>query len=122
MIIDANNVTKNTTLQCEICIIGAGAAGITIGRELIDKSFRVILVESGGLTFDTETQALYEGEYVGMPYPLEASRVRIFGGSTYHWAGGCMPLKQDDFESRSWVPHSGWPLKKTQLDPYYERA
>ena len=27
-----------------------------------------------------------------------------------------------DFESRPWIPHSGWPISKRDLDPYYERA
>ena len=27
-----------------------------------------------------------------------------------------------DFQVRSWVSHSGWPITRETLDPYYERA
>jgi choline dehydrogenase-like flavoprotein len=27
-----------------------------------------------------------------------------------------------DFETRAWVPHSGWPISKADLDPYYLKA
>jgi choline dehydrogenase-like flavoprotein len=27
-----------------------------------------------------------------------------------------------DFEKRDWIPHSGWPIKKTDLEPYYAKA
>jgi choline dehydrogenase-like flavoprotein len=49
-------------------------------------------------------------------------RLRYFGGSTNHWGNYCRPLDAIDFESRDWVPYSGWPFDKAHLDPYYERA
>ncbi|MCE2658390.1 MAG: GMC family oxidoreductase [Rubrivivax sp.] len=33
-----------------------------------------------------------------------------------------VPLDPIDFERRDWLPHSGWPITKADLDPYYERA
>jgi choline dehydrogenase-like flavoprotein len=33
-----------------------------------------------------------------------------------------VPLDPIDFEKRDWLPHSGWPITKADLDPYYERA
>ena len=27
-----------------------------------------------------------------------------------------------DFEERDWVPYSGWPVTREDLDPFYERA
>ena len=50
------------------------------------------------------------------------SRLRMFGGTTNHWDGRCSPLDAIDFETRAWVPHSGWPITRAQLDPYYARA
>jgi choline dehydrogenase-like flavoprotein len=48
--------------------------------------------------------------------------LRFFGGSTNHWGGICLPLDEDDFEHRTWVEHSGWPLTLEKLNPYYRRA
>ena len=32
------------------------------------------------------------------------------------------PLDALDFEVRDWVPGSGWPVSRAELDPYYARA
>ncbi|MBN1240225.1 MAG: GMC family oxidoreductase, partial [Gammaproteobacteria bacterium] len=107
----------------DLCVIGAGAAGITIARELAGTPIRVCLLESGGVQPDPQTQALYEGENVGLPYyDLTELRLRFLGGTTNHWSGVCGPLDPIDFQRRSWVPLSGWPLERPDLDPYYERA
>ncbi|MBI2255268.1 MAG: GMC family oxidoreductase [Proteobacteria bacterium] len=122
MFVDGRQVPSGTVLETDIAIIGAGAAGITLARELIGDSRRVMLIESGGFDLDTDTQALYEGESQGVDYALDAARLRYFGGSTNHWGGFCRPLAEIDFETRDWVPHSGWPLSRADLDPYYTRA
>jgi choline dehydrogenase-like flavoprotein len=80
-------------------------------------------VESGGLEADRATQALAAGDNVGLPYfPLVSTRLRLLGGTTDHWGGHCRPFEPMDFETRDWVPGSGWPLTKNDLDPYYARG
>lgn len=109
--------------RSRICVIGAGAAGITIATELARSGISVALLEAGGLEFEARIQALYAGANVGYPYyPLEAVRLRYFGGTTNHWAGACRPLDPIDFRSRPYVPNSGWPFGRDELDPYYARA
>jgi choline dehydrogenase-like flavoprotein len=121
--IDARTVPQNTVIETEVCIIGAGAAGITLSREFIDQPFRVCLLESGGLDLEPDTQSLYEGENVGLPYyPLVSARLRYFGGTTNHWDGRCLPLDEIDFAARDWVSNSGWPFDRSHLDPFYARA
>ncbi|KAB7741163.1 GMC family oxidoreductase [Parvibaculum sedimenti] len=122
MFIDGRNVPDGTIVEAEVAIIGAGAAGISIARALRNIDARVVLIESGGLDFEPDTQELYEGESVGVPYALDTSRLRYFGGSTNHWGGWCRPFEPIDFEQRDWVPHSGWPINRADLDPYYVRA
>lgn len=122
MFIDGRNVPDGTIVETEIAIIGAGAAGISIARALRNMDARVVLIESGGFDFDPDTQELYSGESVGVPYTLDTSRLRYFGGSTNHWGGWCRPFEPIDFEQRDWVPHSGWPITRADLDPYYVRA
>jgi choline dehydrogenase-like flavoprotein len=122
MFIDGRQVPDGTIIETDIAIIGAGAAGITIARELAGSDVAITLIESGGLDFEPDTQALYEGETVGVPYTLDTSRLRYFGGSTNHWGGWCRPMQPIDFEQRDWVPHSGWPITYDELVPYYERA
>src|SRR5271155_300794 len=83
MIIDARSVPAGTVLETAVCIIGAGAAGITLAREFIGSRFETLLLESGGLEFAADTQDLYQGAIVGRPFEdLTACRLRFFGGTT----------------------------------------
>lgn len=123
MIDDLRLLGSGGTITADLCIIGAGAAGITIAREFAQTPLKVCLVESGGLDFEVETQALYAGESIGLPLDgLEAGRLRFFGGTTNHWGGRCTPLDDVDFARKDWVAHSGWPLTAAELGPYYDRA
>lgn len=122
MFIDARALPASSRFEADLAIIGGGAAGIAIARAFVGTRTLVCLVESGGLERDPEVQALYEGEITGLDYPLSGSRVRCFGGTTTHWGGFCRPLDAIDFEPRDWVPHSGWPFGREELDPYYPGA
>jgi choline dehydrogenase-like flavoprotein len=110
-------------IEADICIVGAGAAGITIARELIGSGRKVLLLESGDLEPEGDTLALNEGVSVGIPHPpMETTALRFFGGTTNHWDGHCRPLDPIDFEARPWVPHSGWPINFKDIEPHYARA
>jgi choline dehydrogenase-like flavoprotein len=123
MFIDARTIPNDETVQTDVCIIGAGAAGITLAREFAGQPFQVALLESGGVDADADTAMLTSGQTVGVPYyPLQSTRLRFFGGTTNHWGGTCRPFDENDFEPRDWIPNSGWPIRKAELQPYYERA
>jgi choline dehydrogenase-like flavoprotein len=138
---DARSIAADSTLQADICIVGAGIAGISIAREFIGRSESVVLLEGGGLEFtkslrDLPTvvrrhtlgeQALASGLNAGQPYyPLRFTRARAFGGSSRAWHEGrglhAHPLDEIDFETRDGLPEHGWPIDRAQLDRFYERA
>jgi choline dehydrogenase-like flavoprotein len=123
MIVDSRKIPTGTNIQADLCIIGAGAAGITIAREFLNHPSRVVLLESGGLGFREQTQSLYQGSVAGHPYPpLHTCRRRTLGGTTSIWGGWCRPLDEIDFSKRDWVPFSGWPFTKDHLKAEYARA
>lgn len=123
MLIDARTLSEQAVVEYDICIVGAGAAGITLAKEFSNQPYQVCLLEGGGLEYDQVTQSLYEGGNVGFPhFPLDRCRVRYVGGSTNLWGGTSRPLDEIDFEDRPWMPYGGWPFTKAELDPYYERA
>ncbi len=123
MIEDFDNFEDGTCITGDFCIVGAGAAGITIAREFLGTHYRIAVLESGGLDGDTETQKLYQGEIVGLPHTgIHAGRVRVFGGTTTLWGGQALRFSDFDLQKRDWVPFSGWPLSRAYLDLYYERA
>lgn len=120
---DIRTLDAGTTLEGDLCIVGAGAAGISMALEWIGSPRKVILLEGGGFDPEPAMQELYRGENVGQPYyPLQAARLHHFGGTTGHWGGFCSTYDPLDFEQRPWVPHSGWPITRKDLDPFYARA
>ena len=120
---DARELDDGHVLECDLCIVGGGAAGITLARAFAGSRIEVCLLESGGLEYEEQVQELYRGANVGLPYfDLDICRLRLFGGSTNHWAGRCRPLDELDFEARPWVPLSGWPLARAELEPHYRAA
>jgi choline dehydrogenase-like flavoprotein len=132
MLIDGRNLQENHQLKTEICIIGSGPAGMTIARELIATQYDVILIESGGLEFDSKIQSLAGGKVNSLKQSsLEKSRRRQLGGTSNVWKAPidratpgwrCLPLDTEDFKQQDWLPDSGWPFEREDLDPYYLRA
>ena len=109
--------------KSRVCVIGGGAAGLTITKVLAKAGVEVITLEGGGLKETKRSQDIYRGDNEGRKYfKLHRARRRFLGGSTNCWAGLCAPLRPSDFEKRSWVPHSGWPIGIEDVKPYYRRA
>lgn len=129
--IDARTLPDASRIEADLVIIGGGMAGITLARELAGGPLKIAVLESGGREIELETQALYAGSAVVRApdnpdkpfndYPIQ-SRARVLGGSGMVWGGKCAPLDPADFAARPWAPHSGWPVTREQMQPFYDRA
>ncbi|MCP4182784.1 MAG: GMC family oxidoreductase, partial [Hyphomicrobiales bacterium] len=95
----------------------------TLARELNKHQIKISILESGSFDYDDRTQSLYHGKNIGISsFDIHVNRLRYFGGTTNHWAGHCRPLDDIDFQQRDWVANSGWPIKRRDLNKYYQRA
>lgn len=131
MRLDARTLPDGYELETELCIVGSGPAGLTVARELAADGARLCILESGGRELDGEVQQLGRGTVVGDDYgSLASMQRRQLGGNSHVWcmhSGGeilvrYVPLDAIDFEERAWVPGSGWPITRAELDPFYARA
>lgn len=123
MIDDLDLLDTASPLSADICIIGSGAAGVALAREFIGSKQTVLVLEGGGGRHEPRTHELYRSHVVGLPHTgIHEGRARTLGGTTTLWAGQALPLCPIDFEARSWVPRSGWPLNFEDLQPFYRRA
>lgn len=124
MLIDLLQASPQDVFECDICVIGSGPAGATIALELSDTRLKVLVVESGGIERHAEIDTLNEIESVGRPREMDQwlVRNRIVGGSSHTWAGKCAPFDAIDYDTRDWVPHSGWPFDDEHVNPFLARS
>jgi choline dehydrogenase-like flavoprotein len=111
--------------------VGAGPAGLALAREAAHAGRRVVILESGGWEEDPALDRLMEGSLDGEPYQdLRRTRARRIGGTSALWntmyQGAAyakyVPLDPIDFQAREWIPGSGWPFPRSELETWYGRA
>jgi choline dehydrogenase-like flavoprotein len=132
MLIEGRRIPGGAPVPADLCIVGAGPAGLALAGRLAPTGLRVVLLESGDVQPSTDADALATLDSTSAHFPSpEASCHRQFGGMAASWTSDLLdggrgaryvPLDPIDFESRHWVPHSGWPFGSAELVPYYVRA
>jgi choline dehydrogenase-like flavoprotein len=132
MFIDALTLKSAESFAADICIIGAGPAGLAMALELGARSgLKILLIESGSFEADSAVEDLNRGTTVGDKcLALDFIRARRFAGTVTKWRTSdpgslgtkYLPLNEIDFQTRPWVPHSGWPFDYAHLVPWYKRA
>lgn len=120
---NADQVEKDSIIEADVCIIGAGAAGIILTTQLARKGISVLLLEGGRESISGDSQSLYQTEQTGIPYfDMTACRLRFLGGTTNHWGGYCRENDPIDYEARHNLGLQGWPISYKDVRPYVEQA
>ena len=128
-----------------VVVIGSGAGGGTLSHELCQKGINVVLLEAGKRT---ENQDFVNDEWASFlqlawldPRTTSGSwRVakdfsglpawicKTVGGTTVHWAGASLRLREHEFKAKTtYGAVKGanlldWPVTLDELEPYYARA
>jgi choline dehydrogenase-like flavoprotein len=132
----------------DFLIVGAGAAGGVVAKELATAGFRVVVLEQGpwlserdfrhdevwsrrhALTNDHRRQPNTRRQSESEPATLQPSISygRGVGGGTVHFTGNYWRFREVDFVERSrkgGVTGTGfddWPITYAELEPYYTKA
>lgn len=106
----------------DVCIIGAGPAGITLGLRLAAAGWSVLLAEGGGHDYAPRSQELYACTSSGLQLYAEQTRLRYLGGTSNHWAGRCRPFSPSDFSIAPPGDLPGWPIEYAEIARYLPAA
>lgn len=121
MMFQSNTSDPPARLDVDLCIVGAGAAGLTVAHELVDMGLTIAILDTGDLDRNHAAQAFSDVESPECEVPRH-SRIRQFGGSTTAWSGKWLPLTPEDLQGKNWGEDSGWPIGIEELYSYYARA
>ncbi len=128
----------------DVCVIGSGAAGGFMAKELTAAGADVILLEAGSRGkiedlkihdwpyelpkrgFGLNKQAsLYpdgiSGDLVHTGDRVGIDRIRTLGGRTFHWNAATFRFSADDFRENSLHGfEEDWPISYDELAPFYD--
>jgi choline dehydrogenase-like flavoprotein len=122
MFIDGRLLAPDTILNTDICIVGTGMGALSVAHGLVAAGHDVLFIETGPITASFRARPAVGIENVGRPFGISKSRGLEVGGGTEFWHGVCAPLDEEDFLERAWIPHSGWPIQRSELNPWYAVA
>ena len=103
------------TVRSQVCVIGAGIAGLVLARKLALLGIDVVVLEAGGHSIEASGQKLLAGAalkghvHVG----TMEGRFRVFGGTSLRWGGQVLPRAGDA---------SAWPVGEEALAPFVAEA
>jgi len=124
MLIKSDILGPEQSLDCEVCIIGAGPAGITLALDLARAGRDVILVESGEFARNDSIQSCADADWFddSRHAAMNMATQRLWGGTSSIWGGRCVPLDTVDFEPRTSRGNASWPIDFTEIARYYPKA
>ncbi len=119
MINDLDLAVSTVSRDAQVCIIGAGTAGLFLATLLRRSGIQVIVLEAGvsgarsaaqmGVHCD-QTGDFYRGAELGRSFGL--------GGTSVVWGGQLIPMAPTDFSARPECGFDGWPLGYADVAAY----
>ncbi len=103
----------------DLCIVGAGIAGLLLAIRIARAGRKVVVLESGKNHDDPQIQFMNAVEDASARYGRELSgRYRGLGGTSSRWGGRMISLRGQDTAERPHLGVPGWPIDMARLDKY----
>jgi hypothetical protein len=133
VLIDATTLPPDHVVRTDVCIVGAGPGGLSVATRLAGTALGVVVLDAGAEDAEQTPPTCTPGSGARTAAtrtpPVDVVRSQGVGGTAVQWleAGQSYGvrlkrLEEQDFQRRDWMPHSGWPFGRAELDPFYDRA
>jgi choline dehydrogenase-like flavoprotein len=102
-------------VRSQVCVVGAGIAGLILARRLALAGIDVVVLEAGGRSMEESGQRLFasaalKGQaHVG----TTEGRFRVFGGTSLRWGGQVLAMSGEGAEDAD-----AWPVGAEELRPF----
>jgi choline dehydrogenase-like flavoprotein len=122
MIVDGAAV--DGSFPADVCIVGAGPAGLALAFKCARRGLRVVVLEAGDVAKAPRPSSASNAVDITTEQHAHVGLVsyRGLGGTSRLWGGRCVALDDIDFEARHYVPFSGWPISHAEIAGHYEEA
>lgn len=95
-----------STVECDVCIVGAGAAGLYLAHKLEHAGVQVTILDAGPKVCVDGSDIGIEARFSADPYKgATDGRAFGFGGTTSRWGGLLVPYRHQDLRPAE-DPHS----------------
>jgi choline dehydrogenase-like flavoprotein len=103
-------------VRSQVCVVGAGIAGLVLARKLALAGVDVVVLEAGGHSIEESGQSLFaEAELKGQAHlGTTKGRFRVFGGTSLRWGGQVLGTAEGGAEA--------WPVGAEELRPFVAEA
>ncbi|MFP5231001.1 MAG: GMC oxidoreductase [Acidobacteriota bacterium] len=101
-------------IRAQVCVIGAGIAGLALARRLALGGADVVVLEAGGRCLEADGQEIFASAELKGQANLGTTegRFRVFGGSSLRWGGQVLAMGGG----------AAWPVRPAELAPFVEEA
>ncbi len=103
-------------VRSQVCVVGAGIAGLTVARRLAQRGVDVVVIEAGGREVEEAGQQLFaEAELTGRAHVGTIDgRARVLGGTSVWWGGQVLGMTRD--------AAAAWPVAWEEMERFLAEA
>jgi len=112
----ATTEAPKEAVRSQVCVVGAGIAGLVLARKLALAGVDVVVLEAGGHSIEESGQRLFaEAALKGQAHVgTTEGRFRVFGGTSLRWGGQVLAMAAGDADD--------WPVGEEELRPFVAEA
>lgn len=104
----------------QVCVIGAGTAGIFLAQQLRRQGVSVVVLEAGDRMARKPADVGQICEQQGIRYRgADLGRSFGLGGTSVLWGGQMLPMARTDLLARPAAGFAGWPIDHADIAAYF---